>query len=82
VSGEIDALRAELEAELTRVRLMLRSFAGPAFVTSLRVEVLGAHAHVSVWVRGKLAGELVVDAEDSPVLVAALAGPETKIERE
>jgi hypothetical protein len=34
-------------------------------VTSIRVELLGGHAHIGVWVRHGKAGELVVDRKDA-----------------
>lgn len=42
-------------------------------VTSVLVTTIGSHDHVRVWVRGGLAGELVVSAGDG-VLLAKLLG--------
>lgn len=42
------------------------------FVSSLRVEVLGGHAHVRVWIQGQMSGTLVVDAADAMKLVDRL----------
>jgi hypothetical protein len=65
---------------------LLRSIATPnkaLCVTSLEVEDVEACAHiVSVWIRDKLASTLMVAHEDTEALLGALAGPETKIERE
>jgi hypothetical protein len=52
-----------LEAELRPSKVL---------VTTIRSEVIGAHAHVKVWVRGGLAGELVVDAGDGPRIASRL----------
>ena len=41
-------------------------------ITTTRSEVLGAHAHVSVWSRGGLAGTLIVAAEDGIALCVLL----------
>lgn len=61
---------AELEAELQALRT--QSEGEPAvpvnhhaLVTSVRAETHGAHAHLSVFVRGALAGTLVVSPEDA-----------------
>lgn len=36
-----------------------------SLITSVRSEVLGGHAHISVWSRGGKSGTLVVDAPDA-----------------
>jgi hypothetical protein len=41
-------------------------------VSSVRVEVRGGHAQVTVWNRGGCAGSLTVNAHDAPELVARL----------
>lgn len=41
-------------------------------ISSLRWEVLGEQAYISVWNRGGKAGDLVVDADDAPAIVERL----------
>jgi len=48
------------------------------FISSTRVEVLGAHAHVRVWVRGQRAGVLVVGEEQVDELLDVL-DPERQV---
>lgn len=43
-----------------------------SLVTTVTSQVRGAHSYVSVWIRGGLAGELVVEKEDGPQLAARL----------
>ncbi len=45
-----------------------------AFITSVRVETVGAHEHVSVWVRGQLVGTLIVGPGDGERIKNALLG--------
>lgn len=42
------------------------------FVSSVRVETVGGHDHVKVWIRGQSVGELVVGAGDGAPLAALL----------
>lgn len=42
-------------------------------ISSVRAQVLGAHAHIGVWTRGAKAGELCVDAADARAVIARLA---------
>lgn len=44
------------------------------FITSVRVELRGAHEHVSVWVRGQLVGNLIVGIGDGDRMQAVLLG--------
>ena len=37
-------------------------------ITSIRVELLGGHAHIHVWARGGKAGTLVVAIADAPTM--------------
>lgn len=43
-------------------------------VSSVRVELRGAHAHLSVFFRGKLSGVLVVGADEAVALEQILLG--------
>ncbi len=45
-----------------------------AFITSVRVETIGIHEHVSVWVRGQLVGTLIVGDGDGERIKNALLG--------
>jgi hypothetical protein len=44
-------------------------------VTSVKVEKIGAHEHVRVWVRGQLAGSLVVGIGDGERMRQAFGDP-------
>lgn len=46
----------------------------PDRVTSVRVELRGAHAHLTVWWCGKLSGTLVVGEDEAIALEAVLLG--------
>ncbi len=41
-------------------------------ISSVRVQVLGGHAHIDVWARGGKSGSLCVDAGDARELVARI----------
>lgn len=45
------------------------------FISSVQVELIGAHEHVRVWVRGQLAGTLIVGPGDGARMRAALGDP-------
>ena len=43
-----------------------------AVITSVRIEVRGSHAHVTVWHRGANVGTLVVDPKDADAIARLL----------
>lgn len=68
LAGQPAATRTEAETKLVE---------GDAqSVSSLRIEVRGAHAHVSVFFRGKLSGVLVVSAGEEERALVRLLVPE------
>lgn len=49
-------------------------------ISTIRVELLGGHAHLGIWSRGGKAGTLIVNADDAGDMVDRLRGPETTVE--
>jgi len=56
----IELVREAEEADVTPI------------ITSVRWEVLGGHAHMSVWNRGGKSGDLVLDADDANIVAERL----------
>ena len=56
-----------------------RTIAGEplGIVSSVRVQTIGAHVHVSVWNRGAFAGRLVVDPNDADTIAWRLLASDT-----
>ena len=49
-------------------------------ISTIKIEVLGEHAHLEIWSRGGKAGKLVVLARDASAVIYRLKGPETTVE--
>ena len=47
-------------------------------ISSVRIEIAGAHAHIGVWSRGGKAGTLIVDKDDT-LEIALLFGEEVPV---
>ena len=47
-----------------------------AIITSVRIELRGRHALLTVWHRGANAGKLIVEAKDADVVARRLMGVE------